>query len=87
MTSFKSTAMPVRIHGVGFFDRLLGQTGVALNGIELHPVLNIQFNPTGSLASDQSFALVSDADRFFNWAEAMHPQFFTAPATSGVVGP
>ena len=27
------------IDGVGFFDVLHGQTGVALNGIELHPVL------------------------------------------------
>jgi hypothetical protein len=29
--------------GVGFFDRIHGQTGVAPNGIELHPVLDIQF--------------------------------------------
>jgi len=29
--------------GVGFFDRSHGQTAVALNGIELHPVLNIEF--------------------------------------------
>jgi hypothetical protein len=35
---------PVTITGVGFFDRVHGQTGVALkNGIELHPVLAIQF--------------------------------------------
>jgi hypothetical protein len=35
---------PVTIAGVGFFDRVHGQTGVALkNGIELHPVLVIQF--------------------------------------------
>ena len=27
------------IDGVGFFDRLHGQAGVAPNGIELHPVL------------------------------------------------
>jgi hypothetical protein len=31
----------VQITGVGFFDFLHGQTGVALNGIELHPVLSI----------------------------------------------
>jgi hypothetical protein len=31
----------VQITGVGFFDFLHGQTGVAPNGIELHPVLSI----------------------------------------------
>jgi Fibronectin type III domain/IPT/TIG domain len=43
--SFKVTSVPVRIRGIGFFDFLHGQTGVAPNGIELHPVLDIQFNP------------------------------------------
>jgi hypothetical protein len=33
----------VTVTGVGFFDRIHGQTGVAPNGIELHPVLDIQF--------------------------------------------
>jgi hypothetical protein len=31
------------ITGVGFFDRLHGQLGVAPNGIELHPILSIEF--------------------------------------------
>ncbi len=35
--------MAVRVVGVGFFDFLHGQTGVAPNGIELHPVLKIMF--------------------------------------------
>jgi hypothetical protein len=35
---------PVTVTGVGFFDRVHGQTGVALkNGIELHPILAIEF--------------------------------------------
>jgi hypothetical protein len=35
---------PARITGVGFFDADHGQTGVALlNGIELHPVLKIEW--------------------------------------------
>jgi hypothetical protein len=34
---------PVQITGVGFFDFIHGQTGVAPNGIELHPVLSISF--------------------------------------------
>ena len=47
-TSFQTANIPVRVTGVGFFDFLHGQTGVAPNGIELHPVLNIVFNPSGS---------------------------------------
>jgi hypothetical protein len=35
----------VLITGVGFFDKLHGQRGVAPNGIELHPVTDIDFNP------------------------------------------
>jgi hypothetical protein len=31
----------VRITGVGFFDYIHGQHGVAPNGVELHPVLNV----------------------------------------------
>uniref|UniRef100_Q01PU7 Uncharacterized protein n=1 Tax=Solibacter usitatus (strain Ellin6076) TaxID=234267 RepID=Q01PU7_SOLUE len=41
----QTTSIPVQIKGVGFFDSLHGQTGVAPNGIELHPVLDIIFNP------------------------------------------
>ncbi len=33
----------VTVTGIGFFDRLHGQTGVAKNGIELHPLLSISF--------------------------------------------
>ena len=43
--SFKTANVAVRITGVGFFDFLHGQTGVAPNGIELHPVLAVSFNP------------------------------------------
>jgi hypothetical protein len=35
------------VTGVGFFDRLHGQDGVAPNGIELHPVLKIDWPPAG----------------------------------------
>jgi len=44
-TSFQTANIPVRVKGVGMFDFLHGQTGVAPNGIELHPVLDIVFNP------------------------------------------
>jgi hypothetical protein len=42
-TFFQSVSVPVQITGVGFFDFLHGQTGVAPNGIELHPILDIKF--------------------------------------------
>ena len=43
-TSFQTVNVPVQIKGIGMFDFLHGQTGVAPNGIELHPVLDILFN-------------------------------------------
>jgi hypothetical protein len=42
--SFRSANLAVRVSGVGMFDFLHGQTGVAPNGIELHPVLDIAFD-------------------------------------------
>src|SRR5215472_3252524 len=44
-TSFQTANIPVKVTGVGMFDFLHGQTGVAPNGIELHAVLDIVFNP------------------------------------------
>jgi hypothetical protein len=46
MPAFKTRVppTPARITGVGFFDKVHGQMGVALlNGIELHPVLKIEW--------------------------------------------
>jgi len=40
---FPTTGVVVDITGVPYFDPLHGQTGVAPNGIELHPVLNVNF--------------------------------------------
>jgi len=54
-TSFQTANIPVQLTGVGMFDFLHGQTGVAPNGIELHPVLGIVFNPSGGGTAD--FAL------------------------------
>ena len=42
-TSFQYPGATVTVRGIGFFDLLHGQTGVAPNGIELHPVLQICF--------------------------------------------
>jgi len=35
--------IPVTVMGVGFYDPIHGQEGVAPNGIELHPILEISF--------------------------------------------
>src|SRR5438093_789418 len=51
--------IPVQITGVGFFDKLHGQRGLAPNGIELHPVLDIQFDPAPGPARTE---LLSDGD-------------------------
>jgi hypothetical protein len=40
---FQSANVPVTVTGVGFFDFKHGQTGVADNAIELHPVIDVQF--------------------------------------------
>jgi len=86
-SSFKTVTIPVRVYGVGFFDDIHGQTGVAPNGIELHPVLAIEFNPSKSVSDDGAYPLASDSDRVFNWAEASYRQFFTVPAASGYSAP
>src|SRR5258706_14062060 len=65
-TSFQTANIPVRVTGVGMFDFLHGQTGVAPNGIEIHPVLDVVFNPTSSpdFAISASPAAVSAAQGF-----------------------
>lgn len=41
-TGFRGANGSARVTGVGFFDFIHGQTGVAPNGIELHPVLDFE---------------------------------------------
>jgi uncharacterized protein (TIGR03437 family) len=50
-SSFKTANIPVQIRGVGFFDFIHGQTGVAPNGIELHPVLDVVLYPLPTITS------------------------------------
>src|SRR5438105_4181272 len=52
-TSFKTANLGVTVTGVGFFDFKHGQTGVAPNAIELHPLLDITFSavPTPSVCT------------------------------------
>ena len=58
-TSFKSVSAPIAIRGVGFWDYLHGQTGVAPNGIEVHPVLDIAF--TGTIVQNVEPGVVAQA--------------------------
>jgi len=50
-TTFQTANVPVQITGVGFFDYLEGQEGLAPNGIELHPIIDILFNPNFSISA------------------------------------
>jgi hypothetical protein len=43
-TSWHYVHRLVDVRGIGFMDPLHGQTGVAPNGVELHPVININFH-------------------------------------------
>jgi len=45
--SFQRVTVKVHVTGVGFFDVKHGQSGVAPNAIELHPVLGIQWGGEG----------------------------------------
>jgi len=44
-TSWRHAGVGVVITGLGFWDKLHGQTGVAPNGIEIHPVLAMSSAP------------------------------------------
>jgi len=46
--NFQTANVPVTVTGIGFFDFLHGQTGVAPNGVELHAVLDVQFGNGGT---------------------------------------
>ena len=63
-TSMKTTSTPVTIRGVGFWDFIHGQTGVAPNGIEIHPVLNITFGSSALTPEVTGEETVADAGAF-----------------------
>jgi hypothetical protein len=82
-TSFQTANIPVQITGVGFFDFLHGQTGVAPNGIELHSVLDIQFNP-GS--GGQNFALSASPGTVSAYPGASATSTITETPSGGFTG-
>ena len=56
-TSFQTANDVVSITGVGFFDLLHGQTGVAPNGIELHSILSICWGTNCATGSTPDFSI------------------------------
>ena len=44
-TSLRPASVPVMVTGVGFWDGDLTATGASMTGIELHPILDVIFNP------------------------------------------
>lgn len=50
---FRTVNVPVCLRGIGFFDFHHGQTGMAPNAIEIHPVLDIQFNTASCPAGEE----------------------------------
>ena len=57
-SSFQTANIPVQITGVGMFDFAHGQRGAAPNVIEIHPVLDIVFNPpSGGGGSGADFSI------------------------------
>jgi len=62
---FQPANIPVQVKGVGMFDYVHAppQRGVAPNAIELHPVLDIVFNPTGDFTIATSPAQLSVSPR------------------------
>ena len=60
-TTMKTTSTPVTIKGIGFWDYIHGQTGVAPNGIEVHPVLDITFGASAPSILSSEEGAVDDA--------------------------
>lgn len=84
-TSFQTVSVPVQIKGVGMFDFLHGQTGVAPNGIEIHPVLDIVFNPSSgggvtALSNGQTVASLSGAQGSWQYFKITVPSGQTSLA-------
>jgi KAP family P-loop domain len=54
---FIRAAEPITVQGLGFFDYLHGQTGVAPNAFELHPVISIVFREQAPAAVNPQEAI------------------------------
>lgn len=79
----EADGMPVTVTGIGFYDRPHGQIGRAINMIEIHPVLDIQF--------ENEVAPVSVSATGTPTAAFVNPGFESGSAgwqaTAGVIDP
>lgn len=99
--TFQTANVPVTVTGVGFFDYLHGQTGVAPNGIELHAVLDVQFgtgtggtvtvtspgNQTGTVGTAASLQIqaADTAGGTLSYSAAALPAGLSISASSGLI--
>src|SRR5205823_14690628 len=74
---FQTANVPVQMKGVGFFDFIHGQTGVAPNGIELHPLLDINFT-----AVTNTILTAAPNPSQYNQSVALTATLFTAGSTT-----
>src|SRR5882672_12350446 len=93
-STFQNANVPVQITGVGFFEHFEGQEGIAPNGIELHPIIDISFGPNFSLSasgssltipqgSAGSSTITSSLSGNFNSSIALSAAGLPAGATAG----
>ena len=61
-STMKTTSTPVTIKGIGFWDYKHGQTGIAPNGIEIHPVLDITFGSSALAPGIEVSAIGEDGE-------------------------
>lgn len=61
-STMKTTSTAVTVRGIGFWDYIHGQTGVAPNGIEIHPVLNITFGSSALAPGVQAESVDSEGE-------------------------
>lgn len=85
-TTFQTVSVPVQVTGVGFFDHQEGQEGIAPNGIELHPIIDIIFKPYFALSSSpQSLTVTQGASGSANITSALNGNF-NSTVTLSVTG-
>lgn len=80
-SSWHTANIPVVITGVGFFDYKHGQTGVAPNAIEIHPVLKITFGA----APKKNFAMTVTPPEV-SIAQGTHGSVTLGTSVSGASG-
>jgi len=84
-TTMKTTSTPVTIRGVGFWDYIHGQTGVAPNGIEVHPVLNITFGSSATAVAVEGEVSIDGNDPSNEAPERVWPADFVTDDDGGRV--